>query len=277
MKRAVIGAAIAVAVGACAKRIITPPPEAYVNLDGKRASYRNWKRVADLCAVDAKVFAGDVQSMTDLLANLLEKTSAGLEGAWSEEQVALLEQAAKVLPIPLDLEHDSLEAARELNCPFANLNAARELNEQAKKRLADAPELVPVARARIALAKWKNERPGAQESARASCPTKAAKPTVFFAVEDEAARAEWLFCDGAKVVASPGNPPSFVAPPPPAEAAAPAPKKGKKAPKPPPLPDAAQYLDAAAKYPGESISRAPKIPKKKRTRDDGAPEPKDAE
>lgn len=269
MKRAFVGAVVVVVVGACAKRIITPPPEAFVNLGGKRASYRNWKRVADLCAVDPKVFDGDVQSMNALLLGFLEQTSAGPEGVWADEHIALLEEGAKVLPISLELSHDSLAHAWSLGCPFPGVTQAKDLVEQAQRRIAEAPELLPVVRARVALAKWKEQRPVAQEAARSSCPVKPAKsPAVYFASEDEASRAEWLFCDGAKVVASPGNPPAYEAPAPAVDA--PAPKKGKK-------PDPAAYVEAAAKYPAASISRAPKIPKKKRGRDDGAAEPKDAD
>jgi hypothetical protein len=87
-------------------------------------------------------------------------------------------------------------------------------------------------------------------------------PVLFHAFEDEKSHAEWLFCDGAKVVASPGNPPAFEAPAPDAAA-----KKPKKA------PDAKLYLEAQAKFPPAEVSRAPKLPVKRSATKDDAPEP----
>jgi hypothetical protein len=90
---------------------------------------------------------------------------------------------------------------------------------------------------------------------------KPSAPILYFAAEDETARLEWLFCDGSKVVASPGNPPAWEPDP-----------TGKKPKK---EPDPKVWLDVAAKFPPESVSRAPKLPKKKLKSDDDAPEPED--
>ena len=82
---------------------------------------------------------------------------------------------------------------------------------------------------------------------------------VNIAAEDETARLEWLFCDGSKVVASPGNPPAWEQ--------SPTAKPAKKA------PDPKVWLDVVAKYPPESVSRAPKLPKKKVAPRDAGEEP----
>jgi hypothetical protein len=262
-----------VAVGCllgCARAIRRPPPEAFVQLGGKRASYRPWAKVDELCLYEPALFQRDIDSMNALLANFLERTSAGVEGAWGQEQIAILEDAQVLLPVALAVEAASIEAAQLAGCAFEGLAQAKELNALATKRLAQAPELLKVARAKVALAQWKETHPLDEQQARdARCANGAKPPVLFHACEDEAGRLVWQFCDGAKVVATPGNLPAFQAPPPPTSE--PKSKKPKKAPK-PPAPE--QYLDAAAKYPPADVARAPKIPKTVPARkDDGAPEP----
>ena len=253
---------VAVGVGGCVKRVPQVPPEAFVTVGGKTASYRAWARVDDLCAVDAKRFTDEQQGLTVLLADWLGQTSAPADGAWDDEHLALLEEGARQLQPVLELQEASLQ--KSAGCGFAGLGPAKELNAQGRRRVEEAPALVVQIKARLALAKWKEGRPGAQQSAKENaCNTKMKPPApiLYFAAEDETARLEWLFCDGSKVVATPGNPPAWELDP--------AAKKPKKA------PDPKVWLDLAAKYPPENVSRAPKLPKKKLQRDDGAPEPED--
>jgi hypothetical protein len=266
-----------VGLGGCVKRVVTVPPEAWVTLAGQRASYRQWAQVPDLCAIDPRLFDGDVRSMNALLAPFLQQTSAPADGAWAAEHIALLEEAVRVLGPALALERASIDKASSVGCTFEGLGPAKELNRQAQKRLDEAPDLLPVVKARLALTGWKAARPGAttaaQEKACPAAPVAAAKPTkkvkvavpalpvVYFAAEDEHGRLEWLFCDGAMVFATPGNPPAL-------EPVAAEAKKGAKPVEP------AKWLEAAAKYPTEAILRAPKIPRKQVVREVG-PEPKD--
>ncbi|MEW5743107.1 MAG: hypothetical protein AB1938_29600 [Myxococcota bacterium] len=266
----VVGVVAVVGVLGCAKKILKPPTEAFVELAGKRASYRQWARAEDLCRQDPAVFKGDLDSMNALLAAFLERTSAGLQGSWGQEQIGILEDGQVLLPPALSLEAASIEAAVQAGCGFEGLAQAKELNALAQKRLDQAPDLLKVAKAKVALAQWKETHPAQEARAReAQCTNGSKAPVLFHACEDEASRLEWQFCDGAKVVASPGNVPAFQAPPPPAVD-----PKAKKAKKPPKLPAPELYLEAASKYPSADVARAPKIPKIVPTKkDDGAPEP----
>jgi hypothetical protein len=265
-----------VGAGGCLKRVVTVPPEAYVSLGGLKASYRQWSKVSDLCAVDPKLFDDDLKSMNALLGSFLQQTSAPADGVWAGEHIALLEEAVRVLGPAVELERGSIEKAASVGCTFQGLGPAKELNAQAQRRLDEAGDLLPVIKARLALAEWKTARPAATSAAMdKACPVAAAKvpakkvakpapaalPVVYFAAEDERGRLEWLFCDGAMVFATPGNPPAL-------EPVAVDAKKPARAVEP------AKWLEAAAKFPAESITRAPKIPRKQIVREAG-PEPKD--
>ncbi len=264
MKRLAVAALGAVRVVGCVKRVVTVPPEAFVTLGAKKASYRAWSRVEDLCAIDATQFTQEQQALAALLAEWLGQTSAPADGAWDDEHLALLEEGVRQLPAALGLQRESLEKAQHVGCQFTGLGSAAELNAQATRRVDEGPWLAQQVKARLSLAKWKDARPGLQQAAKdGNCSTKMKPPApiLYFAAEDETAKLEWLFCDGAKVIASPGNPPAFQ-PDPNA-------KKTKKE------PDPKTWLDVAAKYPAQSVSRAPKLPKKRPARDDGAAEPED--
>lgn len=253
---------------ACAKRIVTVPTEATVTLGGLKATYRDWSRVMDLCMVEPATVQRDFDSMNALLANFLGQTAAGPEGAWGEEHVALLDEGQRVLPAPLSVQKRSLEQVRKAGCKFTGLTQTEELTEQALNRVAAAPALLEHVKAKKAVAAWKEALPVAQQSAKDKACVPPAKgqrappaPVLFAAFEDEKGRTEWLFCDGAKVAASPGNVPAYeAAPPDPA-------KKAKKA------PDPKAYLEAQAKFPSADVSRAPKLPAKKAAPKDDAPEP----
>lgn len=271
-------AVVAVLVGGCAKRLIKPPTEAWVTLGGLKASYRSWAGT-DVCLQDAAVFGGDLDSMSALLTDFLAKTNDGPDGPWPEERLALLEEAQRVLPVALDLEAKALFTAERASCPFTGLPAARALNDRAKERLAEGPELLALVRAKKAQAAWRAGHGPAQQAAKdKACAEPAApgaKPVAYHAFEDTKGRTEWLFCDGAKVVASPGNPPAHEPGPAPPPVDPPA-KGKKKAKKPPRPPEAKDYTDAALAFPGAQVSREPRLPgKKAKVREDG-PEPADA-
>ncbi len=254
----------------CVKQVVRVPPEAFVTLSGQRASYRDWSRVIDVCLVEPTVVTRDLDSMSALLATLLGQTSAGPEGVWADEHLAVLEQAARTLPVALDLERKALTQISRARCRFDGTTRATELNEQASKRLAEAPELLTQVRARKALAAWKASMPEVQQAAKdkgCAAPAKGQRappgPVVYAAFEDERGRTEWLFCDGAKVAAAPGNVPGFEAP-----TVDPSVKKPKKTPEP------KRYLEAQARFPPADVSRAPRLPARKAAAAaDGAAEP----
>ncbi len=264
MKRLVLIGLGVLAVGGCVKRVFEVPPEATVSLGGLQAIWRPWAQVAELCAIDPKKFTQEQQAMTALLVQWLGQTSAPADGAWDDEHVALLEEGVRVLPGPLQAQQAALKKAASVGCRFEGLGPANEFNGQGLRRVDEGPELARQVRGRLALAKWKDERPVAQANAKAeNCGTKMKPPApiLYFAAEDEHARLEWLFCDGSMVVATPGNTPSWVQDP--------AAKKTKKE------PDPKVWLEVAAKFPQENVSRAPKLPKKKVQREENVLEPEE--
>ncbi len=275
--------AVVILAGAgCTKRIVQPPPAAFVQLGGFKAGYRDWSNLPDVCLVDPAVLQSDVDAMSAVLTEFLAQTAGGPEGVWTPAQLELLEKAETVLPVALSLEAQAIEQSKKSACTFTGFDKAMALNKKATDRLASLKGLAGVLRSKAALARWKENLPSATADAKTRiCEAKPSAPTVYFASEDEKGKAEWLFCDGAKVTAAPGSPPAMTTPP--EVVAAPPPpekkKKGKKAPPPPPAsaaPDAKVYTDAAASFPSADVSRAPRVqsmvPKKK---DDGAAEPKD--
>jgi hypothetical protein len=236
-----------------AKPIIKPPAESKVTVGDKTGIYRPWDRAIDLCAIDKKLFEADLQSMNVLLADFLGKTTNAPDALWSAEQIALLEQAQKVLPMPLDIETNAIAKVRKAGCKFDQLQPAEEMISQSQKRLKEAPDLLAGAKAKLELQQWKVGIISLMEQGKTKCPEKPksnAPPMVYFASADENAKAEWFFCDGQKVVASPGNPPALELP-----AIDPSVKKQPKVKKPQP------YLDAATAYPSDRVSHAPKAVK----------------
>lgn len=264
MKRLVVFSLGVLAVGGCVRRVIEPPPEAKVSLGGLQAPWRPWAQVADLCAIDPTKFTQEQQAMTALLVQWLGQTSAPADGAWDDEHVVLLEEGVRVLPGPLQAQQASLTKAASVGCRFEGLGPATEFNGQGLRRVEEGPELARQVRGRLSLSKWKQERPVTQANAKAeNCGTKMKPPApiLYFAAEDEHARLEWLFCDGSMVVATPGNTPAWVPDP--------SAKKPKKE------PDPKVWLEVAAKFPPENVSRAPKLPKKKVQREENVLEPEE--
>lgn len=258
--------ALGLLVGGCAKAVIKPPTETWVKLGQLKASNRDWSKV-EVCMTDPTAVQADIDSMTALLAEFLTTTGAPPDGMWADEHLAMLEQAQTDLAGPLATQRATLGKLRKVQseCKFKNIAKAQELNGQAQKRLEEAPGVVALVKAYRGVAAWKQALVPAMDAAKASCamkPKGPAKLEPYYAFDDETGHAEWVFCDGAKVVAAPGAPPQYV---PPADPKA---KKSKHKPE--------DYLAAAAKRPAESIDRAPRAPAKQAKKaDDGQPEPTD--
>src|SRR3954470_6647768 len=81
------GLLLVASVAGCAH---TTPPQRMASVAGKIASYRDWKTV-DPCGGDAAVLKKDFDSMNALMSEFLSQTSMGVEGAWTEEQLAILD------------------------------------------------------------------------------------------------------------------------------------------------------------------------------------------
>lgn len=218
------------------------------------APYREYA-TATVCNArpdDQATLQGELMAMNALLADFLQATSAGPDGVWSDEQVDLLAEAEKSLAPALDAHDRTLGAVgrcggfvRKQDFPEL-VRKGQELSRQARQRIAAAPELLPVLRAKAELRKWKEQQRQDQKTERASwCPPKPrGVPDVYFALEDETGRVEWMFCDGSSVVQERGEAPELVA------------REGRA------VPRAVQagYLRTAAKYPSSQIRRPPRAP-----------------
>ncbi|MFL5322540.1 MAG: hypothetical protein ACJ790_22965 [Myxococcaceae bacterium] len=206
------------------------------------ATWRDWQR-AQVCDVDPHTLQGELDSMRVLLAEFLGQTSAGFDGMWGDEHLELLEAAQKELPPALD-GTDAAVAKVQACAGFDNLApdlpGLEELLKQARHRLADAPLLLPYARAKRQVQAWKDAQPKAQVDAKEQvCPAakKSKQPVVYYAAERR-----FFFCDGAAVTLS-GEKPTV--------------EQKKK------FADTA-YVDAAKNYPAAQIARPPPLPPKSR-------------
>lgn len=252
--RIVLFVCLGLVVG-CGKKRVAPAGEQKLSLAGKQATFHDWSKVTP-CDVQPKTLVGDLDSTAALLNEYLGKTSAGAEGMWSDEQVALLTEGAEKLSPLLDATEKALAGAAK--CKFdpkkdavdEPIKKAAELVSQGRHRIADAPALAQTLKARAALKAWQDKLPELRAGAKTEwCPAKlkpGAVPDIYFSFESETGAIEWLFCDDCRVVATSGSPPAF-------EAATTFKKKPKDKP----------YLDSAAKYPASDIQHPPKAGEKK--------------
>jgi hypothetical protein len=218
------------------------------------ASYRVKWGFTSPCDVEPRTITDDARSASAMLSAFLDKTGASPRGAWSAEQLALYEAAQRELP-PL-LDANGVVLRNVSGCAFTEADGARAalaqlspLVAQARKRLEEASEAIPVIKAGVAIAAWKAALPEAVNDARGQWCTPKPKPDIFYAYEDEAGVTAWLFCDGARVTAAPGAKPEFRDPA--VEVAAKKPAKKL---------DGKKYLESAASYPASEVQRAPKLP-----------------
>lgn len=243
-------ASVVLVVG-CGKKRVVPTGEKKVTLAGKTATQHDWGKV-NPCEVEPKVVIGDLDSLYAMANEYVGQTSAGVDGVWSAEQIALLEEGVVVLPPAIDAVDKLGAALQKGGCRFTKelgfaepLKKASELGEQARKRVAEAPAIAEGLAIKAALKAWKDKQPEARTGAKAEwCPPKlkpGAPVDIYYASEDETGLTEWLFCDDCRVFATASTPPAFEAP-----------AAMKKKPKDKP------YLENASKYPASDIQRAPK-------------------
>lgn len=192
--------ALLVGVAGCAAKKVPPPPLRTLNLGGLKADYRDY-RSADVCSLDAAVLERELDSLRVLLAEFLGQTSAGFDGMWGDEHLALLQAAQRELPPALTSAEKVTEALP--GCPQLDVPSApgvTELVRQSRRRIADAPVLLPYVKAKRDLALWKAEQAKAQESLKAErCAKKAKASAPYYAVENEHGDQSFFFCDGTKV------------------------------------------------------------------------------
>jgi hypothetical protein len=220
-----------------------------IDLAGKHASYRDW-RGADACKADPMAHWADLEAMNALLTEFLAQTKQGPDEPWTLEQIATYEAAATALGPALDGLDSQTSAVGKCKFPRSSgvdedSRTADDLSQQARRRLADAPTLLPKLKEKAELYKWKAAQLDAQQTGKDSwcggTPKPGSVPDVYYASTDETGKTEWLFCDDTRVVAPEGAKP---------EVQLEDPKKKK--------PNARAYVDAALKYPPSEVQRAPK-------------------
>ncbi len=87
---------LTVVVAGCAHKGAAPRQQ-MLSLGGHLAKYRDWKG-ADVCGTDPAVLKKELTAMNDLLLEFVTATSAGAQGTWTEEQIALLDEGVRELP-----------------------------------------------------------------------------------------------------------------------------------------------------------------------------------
>lgn len=215
---------------------------------GKIASYRDWKNT-DPCKGDVAVLKKDLDSMNTLMSEFLSQTSMGVEGAWSEEQLAIIDSGPTELTPALDALAKTIASLKKckvdgkLKTPLAK---ADDNVRDSRQRIAEAPSIIPVLKAKIVLSRWRAEQVEALKAAREQWCGGTVKPgtvpDIFYASEDETGKTEWHFCNDVKVVTEGGSKPLVLDPE----------NKAKKN-------DYKRYVETALKYPASEVQKAPKV------------------
>lgn len=213
---------------------------------GTRATYRVFTD-ASVCEAEPQFLADELLSVNEVFKRFLRDTPDSSNDAWTDAQFALMEDGLAKLPPLLDTHRTHVTLIGR--CGFAKqgawpemLSRADTLLDGARARLDVGPILMKEVRRRTALAEWNRQRLEQQESARRSCPAKLGAATIYFAYRDEAGRTSYLFCDGALVTVTDGEPKLEPAP---------AELVGRKA------PPAKAYLSAVERYPKAAVLTSP--------------------
>lgn len=180
-----------------------------VRLGEWRASYTTWDSPSDVCDAQAQWLADELHSVNQLLDAFLAKGTTR-NGAWKEDDLPLLEQAAKVLPAMVDAQEATLRALEKCELRRTGLfpkllERGLALVKEAHSEVGRLPELVRFARHRVALERWEKDRLDRATKARESCNGASSADRIYFAWEDEFGARHWLFCDDGAVLAPPGK------------------------------------------------------------------------
>jgi hypothetical protein len=234
------------------KQAVKLPPLQQAKVGTLSTEYRSYAGL-DVCRVDAAMLSSELDTTNEMLGELLRATSAGKEGYWTDEQLALLDEAQRTLSPVLDAHEATLQGVSA--CPTTEevswadtVRVGTELSGQARRRIAEAPALLAYVRAIREVKSWREKQAAEQKRRRREdCPERPGKvPVLYYAWEDAVGKTEWLFCDGSKVFADQGKPPELNQDPE---------QRPKNA------PPAEAYLQVAAKYPAAEIRRSPRLPK----------------
>lgn len=247
---------VAALVSACGKPAIKYPVARSLAVGTIKTEYRDYLGYK-VCQMEPKPVGDDLERMNQFLQQFLAASDAARNGSANDAQMAALQAAPKTLKSPLVAQESltkRVAACKEFQGQplVESAKKGQALVAEVRARLAELPSLSAQAKAIQAIKAWKEQQEAEQQSEKSNwCPAKPSKtPEIYYAWEDENGQTEWLFCDGAKVVAGPGDkPPELV----------PAPESARKpgSPRPPPV---STYLSSAQRFPPKEIRRAPRVP-----------------
>jgi hypothetical protein len=246
-----------VAVFGCATSRPQPPPLQHLELGKGRANYRDFSTASrSLCTGEPRWLQDEFSSVNGLLARWLEETSAGYDGAWTSEQLSLLQRGISELGPLLEIHAQNLVQLR--TCRFAKERAFPDLIqrgdafiEQVRHRMVEGPAIMAFRAARLAQQMWHTEQPMRELRSRAVCPAKVlpGASAIHYAVESDAGVTRWLFCDGGQVTRRRHQEPEVQLP----SGLTAAQRKRVKP---------AAYLKAVADYPEAGVDRPPAPPRR---------------
>lgn len=220
-----------------------------------RAEYRDYAGAkANPCDAEPRWLADELTAVNGLLARFLRETEQ-MGGPESPEQArkrALAQEATQTLPPVMSVHQGTLAALEQ--CGFRRSGAFPEISRRgaelltaAKARLAETPALLAAAALSEARARWKEEAPQREATARSNwCPEKRqlGRPDVYYARQQPDGHIAWHFCDGHRVERAPGAEPQFVE----LEGLT---RRERR------LVQPQRYLEAAGNFPGEEVDRQP--------------------
>ncbi len=172
-----------------------------------RANYRDYAAARPgICSAEPRWLQDELSSVNGLLSRWLDRTSAGYDGAWTSDDLELLQQGAETLEPLLEVHARNLEALRA--CSFSDGRAFPDLLQrgesfirQARVRMGEASAITGWRIARKALDLWKREQPVREVQAKRRCPDRVVygRGEIYYAAERVDGQVHWLFCDGARV------------------------------------------------------------------------------
>lgn len=240
-------------LGACAAK--QPASLQRYSLGMARAEYRDYARAGtSLCDWEPRWLSDELSSLNGLLARFVSETeqAAHPDAIEHVQHLALLQEATRTLEPVLKIHSQNLTALE--GCDFRRTGAfpelarrGRELLEQAKARLAEAPAALAAVELREAQRKWRAEAPVRESLARETWCTpnpSVGNADLYFARQRANGRIEWHFCDGHKVEESASGELQLITP----EGLT---RRERRRIQP------QRYLDAAKAYPASEIDRMP--------------------
>ncbi|MGA9525593.1 MAG: hypothetical protein WBV82_29310 [Myxococcaceae bacterium] len=222
-----------------------------------RANFRDYaSALPGICTAEPQWLQDELSSVNGLLARWLDKTSAGYDGAWSSDELKLLQQGAETVGPVLEIHAGNLVALRD--CAFGKARAFPELIrrgetyiEQARQRMREADSITAWRISKKAIELWQQEQPTREANAKRGCPDRVVygKAQIYYAIERDDGQVRWLFCDGAQVRSLAEGGTELQVP----DDLTQAQRRRIKARK---------YLEAASDFPASRIDRPPSLPER---------------